>query len=607
MGNLLKPQLLTLMTTAVLWLYTPHSAAQLPPLKFWAEQHPFSIDVLPSPQLTEELRQQLKETLQQQLKKERQINAELLELNETNSLAQYEITLLERILRSQGYFSAQVSIKNTRALNYQVEPGLRFFITQLILDLPETTQPLPALSITQGEPLVADAVFNALEEIKNHYRTHACYYPLEVKYQASIDKTTATAQVRIYLESTTNAHFDASNFHGAPAIKKDFLQHYLTYQAGDCFKQPLLDKMRLNLLKSDLLTSADVQTHLNGQAVITDIYLTPRKPRTIKGGLSYDGDNKEGLSLGWEHRNIGGGGEHLGLVGEQNRIKGNYQARLTLPHILHPQQNLIISTQYKPEDSASSQSKTEIISASLERYFSEYTVANLGIETEFIQEKGTEFIQENQAIYEEKNTRRSGLFSLPVHLRLNNTDQPLNPTQGWALSLGASSVWDAYHPEIQFQQQNFAASAYYTHPTKTLHPTLAVRAASGTISGESLNTIPATKRFYVGGGGSVRGYPYQTLGAIVEGKPSGGLSFAEASFELRLRWGEDWGLAAFYDGGWAYPDDHWHWGEQFLWGYGLGLRYYTLFAPIRLDVARPKTPRPGDDPYQIYVSLGQAF
>ena len=129
------------------------------------------------------------------------------------------------------------------------------------------------------------------------------------------------------------------------------LQYYLAHQTGDCFKQAPLDKMRLNLLKSDLFTSADVQTRLDGDKVLTDIYLTERKPRTIKGGLSYDGDNKEGLSLGWENRNLWGNGEHLSLTGEQNRIQGDYSARLTLPHILHPQQNLILSAEYKPEDS----------------------------------------------------------------------------------------------------------------------------------------------------------------------------------------------------------------------------------------------------------------
>jgi translocation and assembly module TamA len=37
------------------------------------------------------------------------------------------------------------------------------------------------------------------------------------------------------------------------------------------------------------------------------------------------------------------------------------------------------------------------------------------------------------------------------------------------------------------------------------------------------------------------------------------------------------------------------------------VRYYPGFGPIRLDIATPISPRDGDDPVQIYISIGQAF
>ena len=40
---------------------------------------------------------------------------------------------------------------------------------------------------------------------------------------------------------------------------------------------------------------------------------------------------------------------------------------------------------------------------------------------------------------------------------------------------------------------------------------------------------------------------------------------------------------------------------------GFGLRYLTPAGPIRLDVAFPLNPRPVDDVFQLYVSIGQAF
>ncbi len=42
-------------------------------------------------------------------------------------------------------------------------------------------------------------------------------------------------------------------------------------------------------------------------------------------------------------------------------------------------------------------------------------------------------------------------------------------------------------------------------------------------------------------------------------------------------------------------------------GAGVGLRYYTNFGPMRLDVATPLNPGPDDGWIAVYVSLGQAF
>jgi translocation and assembly module TamA len=42
-------------------------------------------------------------------------------------------------------------------------------------------------------------------------------------------------------------------------------------------------------------------------------------------------------------------------------------------------------------------------------------------------------------------------------------------------------------------------------------------------------------------------------------------------------------------------------------GAGVGLRYFTSFGPVRIDVATPVTRSPGDPKVAFYVSIGQAF
>ena len=90
-------------------------------------------------------------------------------------------------------------------------------------------------------------------------------------------------------------------------------------------------------------------------------------------------------------------------------------------------------------------------------------------------------------------------------------------------------------------------------------------------------------------------------------KPLGGLSFSEASFEIRSRITQSIGITVFADGGYAYADKAPKMGNDYLWSAGLGLRYHTSFAPFRIDIATPLDKREGDDSIQLYIAIGQAF
>ena len=134
---------------------------------------------------------------------------------------------------------------------------------------------------------------------------------------------------------------------------------------------------------------------------------------------------------------------------------------------------------------------------------------------------------------------------------------------------------------------------------------LAGRAQFGAIYGPDLGDTPRDFLFYSGGGGTVRGQPYRSLGAVAGGVASGGKSFAGSSVELRLRATEKIGLAAFMDAGYVSAGTFsgtsgWHAGA------GLGVRYDTVIGPLRLDVGLPVSGETGNGA-QLYLGIGQAF
>ena len=189
--------------------------------------------------------------------------------------------------------------------------------------------------------------------------------------------------------------------------------------------------------------------------------------------------------------------------------------------------------------------------------------------------------------------------------RYDGTDSLLDPSQGWRANGAVTPSW-SFSTSAPFAPLRATASTYWD-VFENRRSILAARGTIGSLLGAQLSDVPRHMRFYGGGGGSVRGYDYQSIGPRDErNKPSGGASLLEASVEWRQRiWG-DIGGVAFVDAGTvgvtSAPDF-----SSLRVGVGLGVRYYTVIGPIRADVALPVVRQPNSSGYGLYVGIGQAF
>ena len=133
-----------------------------------------------------------------------------------------------------------------------------------------------------------------------------------------------------------------------------------------------------------------------------------------------------------------------------------------------------------------------------------------------------------------------------------------------------------------------SGSAYQPLTSRAI---LAGRIRLGTILGAPRDQIAPSRRFYAGGGASVRGYGFQSIGPRdPNNDPIGGRSLAEFAIEARVKAFGNFGVVPFLDGGNIYtggaPDF-----SGFRYGAGLGVRYYSSFGPIRVDVGTPLNPQ----------------
>ncbi|HEY7773690.1 MAG TPA: BamA/TamA family outer membrane protein [Marinagarivorans sp.] len=544
----------------------------------------------------------LKEDVQAMLAEQRASNSKYQRASTLWASAKYDQTLIRTYMRSQGYYESEIdSSVEGEQIAHQIYPGARFTLAQLKFVWPEEVSqpPQEVVGLTVGDPLVAETVLNRLSSIKRWVADQHCLRTIDVAYEAIVNHPTKTATLTFSLKPAPQVVFGPVTYSGHTSIEDSYLDGYLNFSEGDCFKPRVLDSARLRLLQTNLLAGADPEP-----AAITDggvpvhFRLTERKQRSVFGSVGYDADVKTKFTLGWEHRNMFGRGEQLSTELFYSSISQGLESTLTVPHFYSTKQRLTLTANIAEETPDAYDVYIGEAGANLKRELTDRLSVNGGVNLKFSRLKESE----------NPDDEDYALLSFPVSIDYSARNDQLNPTKGWATGLQVEPFVDLYETSRRFTRSTIAASAYHTWDNSRIRPTFAVRMATGVIDDSSLADVPADERFYVGGGGSVRGYRYQTIGEFnSEGKPTGGLSFSEVSFELRSRFTESLGLALFMDGGYAYPTKTPKFGEAFLWGAGIGLRYYTSFAPFRFDIATPLDKRDGDSSVQLYIAIGQAF
>ena len=510
-----------------------------------------------------------------------------------------EKELIEKKLRSEGYYAPGVkAIAESKGGGYAVDPGRRFKLGAVKIKAQENVKlPPPAdIGLEEGAPMRAEEVLKALSMVAEYVDAHNCLYNVRVEYEATINSDNASAGVTFIVKESPEAVFGNVSVEGLRTVHGDFALHKLGLKQGACFKRTAIAKARQRLQGTNLFSrvAADIGELEDGKADVV-FNATERSHRTIKAGVNYDSQNGPGVTAGWEHRNIFGEGQKLETGLKVSTIESSLSAGLTFPSFLSDRQSLVLTGKLSHEETDAFDSDFVDLKAALQRKFGDHLTGSFGTQYKV------------GSIKDADGKEDVGLLSLPVGVSYDRRDNVLDPLKGFVLGGEVRPSFDTFDAGTTFVRTMASASGYYTPEATGKGLTLAARLAAGVITGVGTATVPADERFYAGGGNSVRGYGFQQLGPVTAGIPDGGRSYLETSVESRFRLGESWGGALFVDGGNVYDYDFAALGKDLRWSAGAGVRYYTGFAPVRFDVAVPLNKRRGDDAFQIYVSLGQAF
>ena len=525
--------------------------------------------------------------------------------------------LLTQLLRSQGYYDASVEPSTDRTgdqlrVILTAEPGAQYRFASVELPGldaagPEAAKLRESFPVKAGDPVIAQDVIAAGASLTAALGEQGFAEAKVGDQDIDVNHQTHLATLSLPVTPGPVAKFGVIRVSGKPPFSARHVGVIARFKPGDQYKRSEIDDLRRALIATTLVADANIKLVpvQGGRVVDVDVQLEPAPSHTIAGEVGYGTGQGALVEATWTNRNFfnpEGALTLRGILGSKEQLAG-IQFRRSNFRKRDQTLNLAFTGSHQKFDAY--EAKTVQLDAHIERLsnfiWQKTWTWSYGAQLLATDERGV-FTPEGI-----KDTRTFFIAALPLTIGYDGSDNLLDPTRGFRLSGWISPEYSGHGQSLIYARTQIDASVY--KPVSD-HIVAAGRIRLGTIVGADDFDLAPSRRFYSGGGGSVRGYGYQQLGPKdMDGDPIGGRGLAEFALEARIRlsqFGGNFGVVPFFDGGSlsteAMPDF-----KDWRFAAGVGFRYYSLFGPIRIDLGVPLNRQKGDGPVAVTVSLGQAF
>lgn len=525
----------------------------------------------------------------------------------------------EALLRSEGYYDATVTPDIGEGDRPQavvrIEVGPRSHI--VAPEVKWVGEPPPAdvqaavqtaMALKPGAPARAADVLAAEGRVVGAVQERGFANAKTAERQVTVDHLDQSMHVVFQIATGKLVRLDGLKMEIKGRTKRAWLARLTPWKVGDVYTPAKVAELERRLLDTQVYESVTValapQPNADGFTPVV-VSLADRARHSFEFGAGYSTTEGADIDIRLSTYNPFGYGDTLtyearyASLANTNDLGSLVGVKLALPDFSAPGRTLTV-------EPAFFQSVTKA-----------YVETGGRISADITQRYGkTSFITGGASVTQSQvNDKETGAINI-LTLRLlgafalDRSDNPLDPHTGYKLDARVEPTQiegDEQLPYVKAQ----AEASYYMPLDLLANTVLAFRGHLGSILGGRLPAVPAPDRFYAGGGGSVRGYVYQSVGPhYADNNPVGGLSLVEASMEVRHGFTNTLGGVLFFDTGSVgtqIQPDFRHTDASV----GIGFRYNLGFAPIRADLAFPLT-NPNnkginEQPFQVYISIGQSF
>jgi translocation and assembly module TamA len=510
---------------------------------------------------------------------------------------------IDEAMRALGYYHASSSQNlsfdaDCWQADFVVEPGPSVIIDSIDIII-EGDAKDDAEFIVLRDKLLGDTgtVLNHshYEKMKSWIETlameHGYLKGQFVEKELLVDKEQNSAQIKLVYDAGKRFYFGELTI-DQDILEPDFVSEFIQIKPGEFYSSSQLAKTHNALSRSGYFEMVDIQPEMDEIKqldVPISMKLYPKKIHHYSIGVGYDTDKGPLLGASYINRRLNRRGHFLTSEIDLSPVLSTADVEYNVPLENPMTEFFSFGGGLKRERTDSFNSLSGKLSARLKHAYESGWKQTLYLDS--VYEKYT------AASISDNNLDNNTLLLLPGgSWLLSVADNPLRPTRGHRLDFNIAGSYKNPISDISLVQGSMAA--VWTHPVPWDGRIIA-RAEQGATWVDDFERLPSSYRFYAGGMNSIRGYSYKELGPKDnQGNVIGGRFLSVVSLEYEQTLFDDWGVAAFIDGGNAYNLDN----IQIKTGVGLGARWYSPIGPIRVDFAIPLDE--ADSSFQIHFAAG---
>lgn len=498
-------------------------------------------------------------------------------------------------------------------------------------DVPPSINARETLGLGSGQPAVASTVLaggaRLLSALQEQGYAFAQVAP-PIAYEAA---DAPVLDLSFHVAAGHKVKIGDIHIEGLQRVHETLVRRRLLLHSGDPYKPSAIEAARHDLLGMNVFGQVSVQVGTkadeSGGVPIT-FKLRERLRHAISVAAAYSSDLGGSGGVTWTDRNVFGNAEQLSVAASLTNLGGSdttgtgYDTgvKFLIPDFLQRNQSLLFAINAIKQQLQAYDQKAQTASVTLSRKLSSVWTVSAGLSTTdetIMQVIDTTETPPGSGVFvpDPATTFNYTLIALPFKVIYDSTNLPTaleDPRHGFRGTLSLTPTLAIGHPNATFLISTLSLATYFDlnnlFPIAPGRSVLAARALAGVAQGAGELSLPPDQRFYAGGTSTIRGYGYQLVGPMFPhtDNPTGGTAITTGGLEFRQRLYSNWGVVAFVDAGQVsaslkpLPD-------EIRVGVGAGARYYTPIGPIRFDIAVPVDRRPGEDSFEIYVGLGQAF